>query len=331
MWLCVGYRRTGENMTNHLWRGCLAASPWTINPGKTVFGSCSHSKPLYHLTAEVNNSLSILSLCAAAFIFFFHPVPFGGISKETVAFFFLGFYQGANRRQAGVIKVRSLELPQLQCSSGVFPFVFVTLCLPTRSLLLPLLTIPCPSASWRFQIKNNISLMPPSTSNPFSSALLPSLHLLLSSLSFLLPWRVGRLAHFHQLVFGICELSLGMHSAGSNWMLFHSSLFLFSLYPPLDLKRLSWTLLSHETGGELWYSRESWLAGEKKGGGGNTFHFISLLSRICLFFRNISTKIPSQLLFVIKIRTMHLLNPVLCLPVSQWSVRSSWHWGHYSS
>lgn len=92
----------------------------------------------------------------------------------------------ANRRQVGVIGVRDWGCwgTPAVVFLKLLPFIFVTPCLPSHHLP-PSLTVPCPSASCRFLIKENISLMPP-TSNPpliLSSFLTPSS----SVLSFISP------------------------------------------------------------------------------------------------------------------------------------------------
>lgn len=93
-------------------------------------------------------------------------------------------------RQAGVIGVRvgrCWGTPAVVLCKLLF--ISVTLCLLSYHLP-PSLTVPCQSASCRFLIKENISLMSPSTSNPLSHSLSLLLHLLLSALSYLLPSRV---------------------------------------------------------------------------------------------------------------------------------------------
>lgn len=191
--------------------------------------------------------------CTAAFIFLFPPIHFGVLAGRQWHFFSWGWGMRANRRQAGVIGARGggcWGTPAVEFLK-LLPFIFVTLCLPSHHLP-PSLTVPCPSASCRFLIKENISLMPLPTSNP---PLIPSYPLTPSSsvLSFISP-PLPREATW------LTSISLSLESASwasvcarrAQTKCFSILLYFFSLFiPPWIWELLSWTLLSHETGGKL--------------------------------------------------------------------------------
>lgn len=171
----------------------------------------------------------------------------------------------------------------------LLPFIFVTPSLPSYHFP-PSLTVPCQSACCRFLIKESFPLMSSSISKPpltLSSPLTPS-----SSVgSFISPPLPCEAAW-------LTSISLSLESA--NWAsvctgraqskCFTILLYFFSLFIPS--RRLA-----------------HWLKKKKR----SRLYF--LLSPALVLFCKISTKILSQLLpvFVIKLRTIHLVNPALCL------------------
>ena len=165
-------------MTNHLWHGCLIASPWAINPCEAWLGCCPLSKPQCQWTAEVNNSQSIAhSLhCSQRSPFFFPPVHLAVLGRRhAVTSLFLGVgYKGKQKAGRGYWGEGWQALRYCSCSAPQATTLY--LCLPSHHFL-PSLTVPRPSASCRFLIKEKISLMPPQREAPpliLSSPLTPS-------------------------------------------------------------------------------------------------------------------------------------------------------------
>lgn len=295
-------------MTNHLWHGHL---PWTINSCTALLGCCPLSKPLCQCTAGVNNSRRSPPLHCCIHLISFHQY-FLGPWDSDIFFFFLGWGMRANRRQAGVIGVT------VGGCWGTPAAVFLKL-LPlylchSMPPLPPSLTVPCPSASCRFLIKENISLIP-----PLSYSLPLLLHLLLSSLSYRLPSRVRRPGSLPSA----CLWNLWAEPRYVPGML-KLNAFPFFFISFLSLSPLGFEnsclehcfptkqVASHGSHvGRAWIECLAHCLNEKKE---TSFIFSLLLSAALLFFSKSSTKIPSRLLpvFAIKSRTIHLVNPSLC-------------------
>lgn len=148
------------------------------------------SKLLCHFMEEVNNLEHSFFPPLLHLSFSFSQCILGCEQRDSGISFPGVWGSRANKRQAwgywgetwGYWGTPAVELLNL-----LF-FIFVTLCFHAYNLP-PSLTVPCPSASCRFLIKDNISLNSPT---PLSCALPLLLHLLLSCLSFLLPSRVRR-------------------------------------------------------------------------------------------------------------------------------------------
>lgn len=88
----------------------------------------------------------------ATFIFFFHPINFGALARRLLHFFGRGWYGGKQKAHRGYGGKRYWGSPAVALLLFVFP---------------PSLTVLCPSATWRLQIKENTSLMPSSTGETF--------------------------------------------------------------------------------------------------------------------------------------------------------------------
>lgn len=226
-------------MTNHLWHGHL---PWTINSCAALLGCCPLSKPLCQCTAGVNNSQSSPPLPCCIHLISFHQYFLG--PGDSDIFFFLGWGMRANRRQAGVIGVT------FGGCWGTPAAVFLKL-LPlylchSMPPLPPSLTVPCPSASCRFLIKENISLIAPPLILP--SPLTPSSSVL-SFISLPLPCEATWLTSISLSLESLSWAPVCARHAQTKC--FSILLYFFSLFiPPRIWELLPWTLLSHETGGK---------------------------------------------------------------------------------
>lgn len=152
-------RNGRENMINHLWYCCLIASPWTINPCKTVFGclprsfsepsrSTIHRRFVHSLPYLINLVCQTITYC--------------GVSRKKTVTFLMDL-QGQTTTDKGYWGEGWEVLRYSSCRS------------PQASLLY--LCHSMHPASCRFLIKQNFSLMPSSTSKApltLSSALTPS-------------------------------------------------------------------------------------------------------------------------------------------------------------
>lgn len=276
--------------------------------------------------------------CMAAFTFFTKPLYFVVWVRRQWLF---SSKEGLQRQTEG--KLESPGWGVLGCWGTpaveflMLPsFILVTPCFHFHHHP-PSLTVPCPSVSCRFQIKESISLMSPPVSNPHP--LPPTLFFPSHSIFFCLLHSISlNLLCEATWLFSI-SLSLESVSWASVWTL-HAQTKTPFFIPSLSLSLLGFEMscLEHcfptKTGGRLrlfmWaiLCLFHWLW-EK--GNETSFIFFLPLSAAPLFSSKISTRNPSKLLCLPWQSGQYTWVTHLFVPAVPWSGIRSWHQRHYST